>query len=151
MKVDKANTIYTFCISMIAWCCTQVPPIPFTLENPSRSLIWELPTMKEVMVKFGLILLHTHMCMHGSQRKKESGLLTNRGDIFSRMVLRCDDNHTHKKWGPSQDPVTGKWHFATGEGPQSIERRNPTSTGEIEGQSPGRTTKQTIDIHVLRT
>ena len=65
MKVEKANAIYVFCISMIVWCCEHKPSIPFTLENPSRSWLWEIPPMKEVMKKFNLTLLHTHMCMHG--------------------------------------------------------------------------------------
>ena len=40
MKVDKANAIYLFCISIIEWCCSATPLIPFTLENPSSSWIW---------------------------------------------------------------------------------------------------------------
>ena len=42
MKVDKANLIYIFCISTMIWCCTQDPPVPFTLENPCRSLFGNL-------------------------------------------------------------------------------------------------------------
>ena len=77
MKVDKANLIYLFCISTIILCCSQTPPVPFTFENPSRSFLWELPPMKEVIARFGLVILRTHMCMHGSKRRKESGILTN--------------------------------------------------------------------------
>ena len=72
MKVDKANMIYLFCISTIIWCCTQTPPVPFTLENPSRSLLWELPPMKEVIARFGLIILHTHTCACTGARGENS-------------------------------------------------------------------------------
>ena len=57
----------------------------------------------------------THMCMLGSKRRKESGILTNRPDIFGNLVRQCDGNHVHEKWGPMQDPLTGKWLFATGQ------------------------------------
>ena len=51
----------------------------------------------------------------GSKRRKESGILTNRPDIFGNLVRQCDGNHVHEKWGPMQDPLTGKWLFATGQ------------------------------------
>ena len=52
MKVEKANIIYQFCIDIMIWCCLQTPPVPFTVENPSRSWIWQLPPMKEAIAKF---------------------------------------------------------------------------------------------------
>ena len=115
VKVDKANIIYLFCIQTIIWCCTRVPVIPFTLENPIRSLLWALPPMKEVIKKFKLALLNTHMCMLGSERRKESGILTNRPDVYANLVKHCDGTHEHKAWGAAWNPVTKKWGFATGE------------------------------------
>ena len=55
------------------------------------------------------------MCMHGSQRRKRTGRLTNRPDIFKKLEAICDGGHLHQKWGPIQDPVTNKWTFATGQ------------------------------------
>ena len=104
-----------FCIQTIVWCCSQVPVIPFTLENPIRSILWLLPPMKKVIRQFKLVLLQTHMCMLGSDRRKESGILTNRPDIFSNLVKRCDGKHEHKPWGAAWDSVTGRWVFATGQ------------------------------------
>ena len=115
MKVDKANTIYRFCIDIIIWCCSQTPPVPFTVENPSRSWIWQLPPMKGAMNKFKLAFLHMDMCMHGSQRRKRTGMLTNSPQIFKPLEKRCDGKHTHAAWGPTQDLVTGRWSFATGQ------------------------------------
>ena len=115
MKVDKANAVYKFCITVIHWCCSQTPAAPFTLENPSRSWIWKLPPMIEVMERFKLSLLHMDMCMHGSKRKKQTGILTNYPEMFSPLVTTCDGNHSHEAWGPIQDPITGKWSFATEE------------------------------------
>ena len=103
VKVDKANIIYEFCVRTIVWCCTSVPQVPFTLENPSKSLLWLIPAMVKVIKRFGLTLLHTHMCMLGSKRRKESGILTNRPDVFKRIVKKCDRKHLHEKWGPMQD------------------------------------------------
>ena len=71
--------------------------------------------MKEVIRKFKLALLNTHMCMLGSERRKESGILTNRPDIYCDLVKRCDGKHEHKPWGAAWNPVTKKWGFATGE------------------------------------
>ena len=115
VKVDKANTFYKFCIQTIVWCCSQVPMIPFTLENPIRSILWLLPPMKKVIRQFKLVLLQTHMCMLGSNRRKESGILTNRPDIFNNLVKRCDGKHEHKPWGAAWDSVTGRWVFAIGQ------------------------------------
>ena len=115
MKVDKANTIYQFCINIIIWCCSQTPPVPFTVENPSRSWIWQLPPMKGAIARYNLVLLHMDMCMHGSQRRKRTGILTNSPQIFKSLEKGCDGQHSHAAWGPIQDPVSGRWSFATGQ------------------------------------
>ena len=115
MKVDKADTIYRFCIDIIIWCCSQTPPVPFTVENPSRSWIWQLPPMKGAIAKFKLVLLHMDMCMHGSKRRKRTGMLTDRPDIFGKFEATFDGGHVHQKWGPIQDPVANRWTFATGQ------------------------------------
>ena len=75
LKVDKANAITDFVIVVIRVCCQA--KIPFTIENPTRSILWLVHSMKQAIATYKLEKYDLHACMFGSTRKKKTSLLTN--------------------------------------------------------------------------
>ena len=72
--------------------------IPWTIENPTNSFLWDLPFFAFAMAhgrKFDC-----HACAFGSSRKKLTSFLSNR-DEFAAMSKFCHDvePHEHEGWG----------------------------------------------------
>ena len=110
LKVDKANAITDFIVIVIRACCQD--KIPFTIENPTRSILWLVHSMKQAIATYKLAKYDLHACMFGSTRKKKTSLLTN-AECFSSLQIKCDDKHSHEAWGVKWEK--GGWKFATAE------------------------------------
>ena len=72
--------------------------IPWTIENPTNSFLWDLPF-------FAFAMAHgnkydCHACAFGSSRKKLTSFLSNREE-FAAMSRFCKDvaPHDHEGWG----------------------------------------------------
>ena len=82
--------------------------IGWSIENPGRSYLWSIEDYKLLMAVSYFILFHS--CIHGSQRKKLTGLLTNRKQ-FESLGGYCQDDHEHLPWTHTSDE--GKLVFDT--------------------------------------
>ena len=92
-KLDSANSIYIF---LVAFCfMLNSLGIGWSIENPGRSYLWSIEDYKMLMAVSYFVLFHS--CVHGSQRKKLTGLLTNRKEL---QVLEgfCQNDHEHLPW-----------------------------------------------------
>lgn len=94
MRVESANAV-TDSIIRIMKACIRLD-IPFTVENPTRSWIWQYRSMPDLCNQ--LYLVDFDMCMHGGKRKKATRLVTNRAQ-FKALGRKCDGKHEHLAWG----------------------------------------------------
>ena len=102
-NVDKANTIYWFCVKVALWCDEM--NVAWVIENPRNSHMWETKGFRRLRdlkwkakLKRAYARYYFHNCMHGGPRPKRSALLA-AGIDLSDMELECDGKHQHRPWG----------------------------------------------------
>ena len=93
-RVESGNKVAMACLR-IAKMCTRLG-VPFTLENPARSLIWWLPEYVKLMKVSHDV--YFDMCMHGGRRKKPTRIMTN-FPVFNKLHVCCNGAHEHLPWG----------------------------------------------------
>lgn len=93
-RVELANQLTaSFCSAL------RRKGICWSVENPGRSYMWELPPFIELSMR---ATFHDFdACMHGGLRAKWATFLSN-GDL-SDLCLRCDGSHEHLDWGVLPD------------------------------------------------
>ena len=94
-RVDKANIIYLLMVDVAMFCLRR--GVLFVIENPSRSLMWELHIMQDLFTRTGVFDVLYDACMHGGRRLKAQRLRTNATSLRS-LAVRCDGAHTHEPW-----------------------------------------------------
>lgn len=99
VKVQKGNMITEFCAE-IAMYCIQNGKI-FSIENPTNSIIWEMPCMKNVINHADTHKLEFQPCMWGGTRPKKTAFLTNSTELESLRKERTHQEWEHEKWGVS--------------------------------------------------
>ncbi len=72
---DKGNQIAWFCAEVAQHCVGK--NIWFSIENPSGSIIWELPEYKALLTDARVAKVDFHACMFGSKRDKHTSFGTN--------------------------------------------------------------------------
>ena len=92
-KVDSANSIYIHLVAFCFWL--NLLHIGWSIENPGRSYLWNIEDYKILMSAAIFILFHS--CIHGSDRKKLTALLTNRAQ-FQVLAGYCQGDHEHLPW-----------------------------------------------------
>jgi hypothetical protein len=97
-NVHLANALYerAFQFALTLVILGQI----ITIENPTRSWLWELPIIAE-LYKF-CFFVHLHACMFGGARKKKTSLLTNETG-FQSLSIFCDGSHAHEPWGVDEN------------------------------------------------
>ena len=72
--------------------------IPWTIENPTNSFLWDLPFFAFAMAHG--VQYDCHACAFGSSRKKLTSFLSNREE-FAALSKFCHDvaPHVHEGWG----------------------------------------------------
>ena len=90
-KIDAANQLYKWADEFIRFLISR--SVPWTIENPSNSWLWEMP----YAIAHGHFV-HLHACAYGGERKKKTSFLCSEAEF---MVLEkfCDGTHPHKEWG----------------------------------------------------
>eukprot|EP00435_Cladocopium_sp_Y103_P070387 s19_g35.t1 len=95
-RVTAANALYAQLGKLVE--LLESKGIPWTIENPTNSFLWDLPY-------FSFAMAHgtkydCHACAFGSSRKKLTSFLSNRHE-FIGMCKFCDDvaPHEHEGWG----------------------------------------------------
>jgi len=110
IKVQKANILANFVATVVKWCLKK--HVLITVENPTNSLIWELPEYKELLARGDVEKVNFQACMWGGRRDKKTSLLAT-AKVFNSMGVMCDHSHEHLPWGVNRSK--GKWYFATAE------------------------------------
>ncbi|CAL1153917.1 unnamed protein product [Cladocopium goreaui] len=92
--VEAANSLYERAFKFALMLVTLGHII--TIENPTRSWLWELPIIMALLEC--CFFVHLHACMFGGARKKKTSLLTNES-MFESLSVFCDGSHEHAPWG----------------------------------------------------
>ena len=73
VKVEKANAVYIAALAAIDWCIKE--RVPWCIENPANSWLWELPPVKWLLSQPGVIDVTYDACMWGAAgpRTKDLG------------------------------------------------------------------------------
>ena len=95
----------------------------FYIENPTNSIIWEMPLMQRVIQNPSTNKIDFHACMWGSSRNKKTSFLTNSTELESLRKTCAHQKWEHDSWGV-------KWGRAGGNSP-------PTSHRPKESKDPG--------------
>ena len=90
LKVEAANDLYNRAF-IFALMLVQLGHV-LTIENPTRSWLWELPIILPLLQC--CFFVHLHACMFGGARKKKTSLLTNETE-FQALSKFCDGSHVH--------------------------------------------------------
>ena len=97
-RVVSANEIYRLCGAFIQKL--EALGIPWTVENPTNSWMWDLPFFLFAITSG--IWVHLHACAYGGQRKKLTTFLASHS-VFRDLERYCDDSHPHAPWGYNAD------------------------------------------------
>ena len=94
LKVDAANKLYAWADKFIQFLHER--KVPWTIENPANSWLWELPEMSFALSFGHFVKLHS--CAYGGERKKLTAFLCSDQE-FEALERFCDGSHAHKGWG----------------------------------------------------
>ena len=95
-RVEAANALYEQLGRFVE--LFEQHGLPWTIENPTNSFLWDLPFFAFAMAHG--IKYDCHACAFGSSRKKATSFLSNRHE-FQAMSVFCQDvpTHEHEGWG----------------------------------------------------
>lgn len=97
-RVDIANSIYKLCAEFIM--LLDEHNIPWTVENPTDSMMWELEFFTWALAHGHFINMHA--CAFGGDRMKLTTFLCSE-NAFHKMSRFCDGTHEHLPWGTADD------------------------------------------------
>ena len=106
-RVFLANQIYKFCGLYVQKL--HQAGIPWTIENPTNSLMWDLEFFTWAVANG--IFVNMHACAYGSARKKLTSFLCSHRE-FAALELYCDGQHEHLPWGIAEDGAFSTSHEA---------------------------------------
>ena len=95
-RVESANAIYDHMAAFCKFLALRLPQVPFSVENPLHSYLWQLPVWSDLAAKHSVVTFDS--CRHGSQRKKATALLTNSESLHS-LSGPCPGCSKHLLWG----------------------------------------------------
>ena len=95
-RVTSANMIYAETASFCSWLLQTLPAVPFSVENPLHSYMWQLPAFASLKSRLQNVVFDA--CRHGSKRKKATAFLTNNAALHS-LSGPCPGCLAHEKWG----------------------------------------------------
>ena len=93
-KVKAANKLYAAMNDFVQILHRR--QIPWTIENPTNSWLWELPELCFAMAHGTMVDLHA--CAYGGERLKQTSFLCSH-DIFLALSRFCQGDHEHKGLG----------------------------------------------------
>ena len=95
-RVDSANAIYDHMAEFCAFLHASMPHIPFSVENPLHSYLWQFPAWAALAARHSFVTFDS--CRHGSQRKKATAFLTN-SELLHCLSGPCPGCPKHLPWG----------------------------------------------------
>ena len=106
LRVDCANELYSVLGKLVPELHKR--NIPWSIENPTNSLMWSLEYFLFAIVHGAWI--DCHACAFGSTRKKLTTFLVSDAELYQPLQKFCPGNHEHEPWGV--DPVTSTFNTA---------------------------------------
>ena len=104
VRVKRANSLVEL---MTTWCrALSARGVCWSIENPSNSLIWAYPGLRELVQAAHVV--HLDACMFGSRRKKATAIASNR-TWFRRSGIKCSGDHPHESWGKARSAGRTVW------------------------------------------
>eukprot|EP00439_Symbiodinium_sp_Y106_P043687 s4530_g5.t1 len=91
-RVNLANCLFS-CVATVLLECYELGVL-FSLEHPFRSLLWQIPEIRDTLQRLPHAVSDFHHCMFGSQRRKHTKLV-HCVPRFSRLQLHCTQDHEH--------------------------------------------------------
>ena len=82
--------------------------IPWSIENPTNSLMWNLHFFSFAVVHGEWV--HCHACAFGGTRKKLTTFLVSDATLYNSLERFCPGDHEHEGWG--FDTSTGTFNTA---------------------------------------
>ena len=95
MRVDGANALYDVLGRLVEE--SHKRNIPWSIENPTNSLMWSLKFFLFAIIHGEWI--HCHACAFGSTRKKLTTFLVSDAALYEPLQRFCPGNHEHEAWG----------------------------------------------------
>ena len=95
MRVDGANALYAVLGKFVEELHRR--HIPWSVENPTNSLLWNLEFFLFAVVHGDWV--HCHACAFGSTRKKLTSFLVSEFNLFRSLERFCPGDHEHEPWG----------------------------------------------------
>ena len=106
MRVDGANALYNVLGKFVEELHKR--SIPWSIENPTNSLMWCLCFFTFAIVHGEWI--DCHACAFGSTRKKLTTFLVSQATIYKPLQRFCPGDHQHEPWG--YDALEGTFNTA---------------------------------------
>ena len=97
-RVQSANSLYRFTIQVLQFCIEK--DLPFTVENPTRSRLWDTSFWTAFSQQHGhaLYVVDFQSCAYGGKRPKWTRLVSNSSEFLS-LARTCPGDHVHLPWG----------------------------------------------------
>ena len=93
-RVQSANSLYRFTVKILQFCDAR--GIPFTIENPTRSRLWDTSfwTTFEQQHGHAFYVVDFQSCAYGGRRPKWTRLVSN-SPKFLTLARTCPGDHVH--------------------------------------------------------
>ena len=95
LRVDGANSLYAVLGKFVEELHSR--NIPWAIENPTNSLMWNLSFFLFAIIHGAWI--NCHACAFGSTRKKLTTFLVSEANLYKSLQQFCPGNHEHEPWG----------------------------------------------------
>ena len=95
LRVDGANSLYAVLGKFVEELHSR--NIPWAIENPTNSLMWNLSFFLFAIIHGAWI--NCHACAFGSTRKKLTTFLVSDANLYESLQQFCPGNHEHEPWG----------------------------------------------------
>ena len=74
-RLNTANNVFQHACALLSLCCAS--GIAISIENPSNSLLWQVPCIQRLARQFSLVPVKFQQCAWGSKSKRWTTFLTN--------------------------------------------------------------------------
>ena len=110
-KVDQGN-MFAEISAVLAQLCHR-HGVPWSIENPAGSYLWQVPAMISLSQLEGVQRFELDMCRFGSPHMKPTALLSSQD--LSTLALRCDKSVRPHQHEPLVGKIKrdGKWIYKT--------------------------------------
>ena len=85
-KVEEGNLLLAFLMRMLHLCILH--SVPFVVENPLTSMLWDMPPIIQLRDEFHLQIIHLDYCAYGECWKKPTTLMSHGIDL-APLAKRC--------------------------------------------------------------